>query len=565
MVVRFLLALSSLILSLSAQATPLASVDRAVVEEGGTFRLTIETDGPTVEPEALDVLREDFSITGTHETSSFTFINGVESITKKIILTLLPKKLGTLTIPSIQVGSEQTEPISVAVTELTEDLKKEIAKHAFIEVEAEPKTQYVHAPIRVTRKLYYSANAQADERLPSLSNLNDARVIVAQPEYMSSAEVDGSHYNVVSQEFIVYPAKSGTMVLPAFTINVYLPVSGFQRRYQDRRIASSEIELEVLPVPSAFPADKPWFPAFDVQLARALSPDDLMNLEVGQTFRDEVTITALGSYGAAIPPLDYGALDGLRIYADSPTISDGTQEGMSLGRYYQSTNFVVSAGGNSVLEPLEVFWWNLNTNKVEVSRLPEIPIFAKSAPAAAVAPSGPSVPSPQPSIAAESPDIPVESQPVQNPANAQATHDDPYWMLLILVAIAGVLVGIVSTLISSRLRRPPALAKIDHAGSLRRLEAQLNSADAVERKRLVLEWLSKHQGVDEHVAAWMLMSDAEGTRLLSDLNAAVYSRHPSPPQASAAHITHFLKQFVENQRKTQNLVPGLYDLQSALN
>ena len=563
MVVRFLLAVITLVASMSAQASAVASVDRAVVEEGGTIRLTIETDGPTVEPEALDIIRESFAITGTHETSNFTFVDGIESIAKKVILTLIPRKLGQLTIPSIDAGSEQTQPISITVTELTEKFKREIARHAFIEVDVEPKTQYVHAPIRVTRRLYYSVSAQADERLPSLTKLDDARVIVTKPEYMSSAVVDGTNYNLVSQEFIVYPAKSGTMFLPAFTVSVYLPVSGFQRRYQDRRISFDEIKLEILPVPTTFPADKPWFPAYDVQLARALTPDDLSDFKVGDSFRDEVTITALGSYGAAIPPLDYGVIDGIRVYPDSPLISDGVKDGESLGSHYQSTNFVVSAAGDSTIAPLEISWWNLNTNKVETARLPEIQVFAKSAPTVVQVPERQSAPQSEPSVAADSSVASGESQPLESVAALPSGNNEIQWVQLALAVIGGTLIGTAFTLGWSRARRRPALARIDHAGSLRRLESQLNSSEAPERKRLVLEWLSKTKGVDEHIAARALMSDSEGAQLLSNLNAAIYSDHPSPLQASAAHIIVLLKRLVEQEHTAEGMVPGLYELQAA--
>ncbi|MEN8168061.1 MAG: BatD family protein [Pseudomonadota bacterium] len=63
----------------------------------------------------LSVLTEDFDILGRSQQQSTSIVNGRKSTTLGLILVLLPKKSGTLTVPAIPVGRERTDPLTLEV------------------------------------------------------------------------------------------------------------------------------------------------------------------------------------------------------------------------------------------------------------------------------------------------------------------------------------------------------------------------------------------------------------------------------------------------------------------
>ncbi|MCE2436518.1 MAG: BatD family protein [Pseudomonadales bacterium] len=565
MVGKWVVALAALVLAAQGLAAISASVDRSVVEEGSTFRLTIESDGAAVTPEALDVLRTDFRITGTREASSFTFLNGVQSVSKKVFVTLLPNRTGKLDIPSIEVGDDRTDPISITVIGLSSELRQRISEHAFIEIEAEPRSQFVQAPIRVVRRLYYSASAKIASSLPSLDNLPETRVIVTQADQTTNAELDGRSYNVVSQAFTIYPEKSGALVLPSFTVRVYLRSPDMRRQFQERRITSEPVHLDVLPIPDAYPPDQPWFPAYDIEMDRMLDPEDLSAVEVGATIRDEVSLVAVGLYGAAIPPISYRVPDGVRIYVDSPRTADGVRDGESVGNYFQNTNIVVTKPGEWVIDPVEITWWNLSEQRVDQVLLPEIRIATKVAPPIGEARAQPpSSPNESPGFSQDSNPEPRARETAGTPASSAIAHDGS-WLLLAGVGVAGALLGAMAAVLIGRLDLPtsPKRGDAQRTPSARKFASRLQNADPAAKKRLLVDWVAANLEVDALTASRVIRSDSEGEAILRSLNSAIYGRGSTQSDVSAAQIIPFAQELLKTARSKSVLVPGLYEIQPA--
>ncbi len=83
---------------------------------GDTFRFTITIDAPQADsiPDLIP-LQENFSIIGTERSMAYSIINGQRHSVNQWTVLLIPLKTGTLLIPAIQIGQQQTKATSIQV------------------------------------------------------------------------------------------------------------------------------------------------------------------------------------------------------------------------------------------------------------------------------------------------------------------------------------------------------------------------------------------------------------------------------------------------------------------
>ena len=77
--------------------------------------LQLQIKGQNSASPDLSVLRQDFKILGHSSQQSMSVINGEMYRTQGLTLTLLPKRTGSLSIPSIPVGMESSDPLILEV------------------------------------------------------------------------------------------------------------------------------------------------------------------------------------------------------------------------------------------------------------------------------------------------------------------------------------------------------------------------------------------------------------------------------------------------------------------
>ena len=108
--------MAMLLLALPVQASVVAAVDRANVELNESFTLKITVDTAIdIEPNA-DALEDDFFVGTRSQLSNTTIVNGQISRSRTWTYVLMAKREGELTIPSVRIGSEQSEPVPIRVT-----------------------------------------------------------------------------------------------------------------------------------------------------------------------------------------------------------------------------------------------------------------------------------------------------------------------------------------------------------------------------------------------------------------------------------------------------------------
>lgn len=495
--------LSSLALLAWAQcsqaATLVASVDRTRVNSGETVELTLETNDVTQfgKPE-LAPLEPFFEVRDTRQVNRLTSLDGERQATTRWIVTLLPRRTGSVPIPALQLGELRSQAITLQVLQSDKTPSSAMAP-VFIEAGLDESSIYVQAQVVLTLRIYHSVALYDDSSLTPLQ-LPEARIQQLGESRTFEKIINGIRHGVIEIRYAIYPQRSGELVIPAmvFSATTVEPASADNnapRPGKLTRITSLPMSLIVKPVPAAYPANAPWLPARSLALSESWNPDSTVQTQVGDSLTRTLTLTAQGLPSAQLPSLPDTAVDGLRLYPDQPQLSDQNSERGLVGSREEREALVPARSGRLELPGVEVVWWNTHEDHLERTSLPARTLEVAASP----------------------------SLGIDTPANAP--DSDPGliwpWKLACLILLCTSLAGFG---LWWRARSQPAIARTVQSGpSPRTLLDDLKRAclanDAQATRQALDAWARQQpETLAELAARFVPLSDA-----LDGLNGALYS------------------------------------------
>ncbi len=223
-----LCAFASLSICAGAQAASVrAWLDRNHMQLGETVTLNVQVSGDVrAQQPDFGALEHDFALTGTQSSSSVNILNGQSSSSVLWAVGLSPKHAGTFTIPALSVDGQQTQPLTLTVTEASANATQP-GGDVFVEARADPLSPYVQQQVLLTVKLYYAVNLVD-------GNLDDPQakgVVVRKlgPDSRYRAQMGGRNYNVVERHYALTPENNGSVSLPPIVFRGHAldPNAGF--------------------------------------------------------------------------------------------------------------------------------------------------------------------------------------------------------------------------------------------------------------------------------------------------------------------------------------------------
>ncbi len=405
---RYLLSLACLVGFLAAGPTTAAvhaHVDRPVVSETETFRLTIEFSGQgaTAEPD-FSALRGDFDILGTGKSTHVSIINGRMDARTEWVVNLAPRRRGELTIPPVPVGSEKTDPISIQVKETVQRDDDGGTRSVILETEVDDAQPYVLGQVVYTVRLLYSAEVASGQ----LSNPeSDGAVIYRLGEDVRyQARRDGRPYWTLERRYAVFPQTGGEVPIRSPVFSGDIPVKNrgqhsrfdafgaFDRFFQQTRPIrerGSDVTLDVR-LPPGSVRGRDWLPAKHLTLTEVWQPDP-PEFRVGEPVTRQVIMTGWGTDDAHLPTLDLPGDEAYKAYPEKD-IRDSREQDMNLvSRRVQRVTLVPTQEGEFTLPELQVRWWNTAEDREEVAKLPArtVDVLPQAASRPGVASGSPSV------------------------------------------------------------------------------------------------------------------------------------------------------------------------------
>lgn len=416
---RALLLLLALLASPAAWAATLtASVDRTSVEMGETLTLVLSlSGGDSTRPPDLAALGADFDILDRRRGSRPVMADGKRVVVNDWVLTLAPRRTGTLTIPALSVSGASSDPIRIeASAPAPAPSAKGESKPLFVEVDVAPGAVYAQGEIPVHVRIYDSLGMRSGSISQIRADGASFREDGQQDSYLKT--IGKTRYRVVQQTYVMTPQRSGTIEIEPVSLKANIPVpvdapmpsemarllgrgnvpmpwlDGGLTRGQDVTLHSAPVKVEVLARPAGAQG---WFlPARRVAIHDNWSPA-LAKARVGETLTRTITVEAVGASPNQLPPLETPDVPGVRQYQEDSRTEEAMIAGEPGAALVKTISVVPTQAGTITLPALTVGWWNTVTKSQDYTTLPAVTFTVAPAatapappPAAAQAVSAPS-------------------------------------------------------------------------------------------------------------------------------------------------------------------------------
>ena len=378
MVKTVLLILVISIWSTASSAELSTRLSRSSIDELESVQLTIRANGTrSVEELDLSELEKNFQVLNTNTSSQYQYINGNEHSWVDYQITLKPRIAGTLTIPSLTIGNESSLPLKLKVSPISQSLRDEINQLVFFEVETSKESVYVQEQLLFTRRLVYSNGVQLYNEIPGPPKIANALVLILGETRSGTTERNGKKYGVVEQRFAIFPEISGKLKIPA--IDITASVRLIERGRVSRkgvRVSTTDLLVNVMPVPEAYPEEAPWLPAQAIIVTQTLEPG-VSKAHVGDTLQRRIQVRIDGNTGSILPSLNAQPSESLfSIYPTAPSIKDDTSGDSVIGFRTESSSIVPLQPGQLSLGETSITWWDTVSNEVRISVLADSRISA---------------------------------------------------------------------------------------------------------------------------------------------------------------------------------------------
>ena len=473
------------LLSSSSWAALTAIADRKVIDSNETLQLTVRFDGQvlTGEPD-FSVLERDFRILSNNRQQQYSMINGrTESLTDWK-LTLAPKRIGRLLVPSIKFKQDISDAIEITVRKASPS--NATGQPVYTETLVDKSSLYVQEQLLLTHRLYTSIQlTDLSMEPPEVSGAIVQQV--AQNQFRK--RIGNRDYIVVEKKYALFPQASGTLEIPTTVISAYQVGSNqnsFFRSRGNQLMRNTEAKtIDVLARPGTIAADQ-WMPSSQLQLTEQWS-SDLDQLVVGEPVTRTITIRARGLTGAQIQPLVIQSGDQVKIYPDQPQLSEQNDASGVIGIRRESLALVPNRAGEIVLPAISVQWWDTVHRRLQTATLEPVRLQVAASSSASVKDANPGTPTglqPKPAVSAK-------EQKREAPA--------PSLLLKLSLAANALLVALVAALLirgsTGRKKSGPASAK-DPVNSprlrlkqqLKALEIAVANGDLSAARQAVINW-----------------------------------------------------------------------------
>ena len=237
--------------------------------------------------------------------------------------------------------------------------------------------QQVLIPVTVGLRQRPSGSPQF--RVPEVSG--GVLAFVPGPIY-GNEERDGVDFTTWTYSFAFYPHRQGEHTVPSISAEARVPrgdgtwqrvaasTKPFTVRSQLPAIAGG---LSTIVTTTKLTVEESWEP-------------DQTGIRVGDAITRTISMHAAGVMGMGLPPLRFGAPDGIAVYPKAPTLEDEAYRGEINGQRIETVVYLCEREGEFRLPALTILWFDPSTEELNRVELPERVLSVAANPAFAVEP-----------------------------------------------------------------------------------------------------------------------------------------------------------------------------------
>ncbi len=508
------------------------TTDRNPVNMNESFQIIFSADDDVDGEPDFSPLSKDFDILNQSHSSQASWVNGSFTKMVKWVVDVMPKKSGILEIPAISFGRDQSRATKILVKKL-ENTESDLhsGEDLFILVEISASNPYVQQQVIYTMRLYRKVSlAQASLTEPTL---DDAIIERLGEDKDFNTLFHGENYSVTERKYAIFPQKSGILTIKPLSLTASVVVDT-QRRFggffsrpvtRTKRVVSDAIELNVKPIPKGF-TGKHWLPVEQLYLKDQWSRDNLQ-VKVGEPLTRTLTLLAKGATVGQLPhlfsdgkPIKSDSGEELKIYPDQPVLKDRPEENSMLAFREEKIALIPSQAGSYQLPAIEIPWWNVKKDQMEVAKIPAKTIQAVAA-SGVTKTRQPKEPEPKGANGKNQPEPKLSV-----PSEAEA---DKFWMVISGVFALGWLLSIFyfyRKLQKQNIDRQKDNPEEPMGDSIKALKKACKENDKVAAKDALIRWGRRHFGVSSLGQIALLCNDDLKNEILA-LNQLLYGRKNS--------------------------------------
>lgn len=531
----------------SLHAAPIASIDRSVIAKDDTLGFTIRSYKTNSSAPDLSPLENNFYVIANNQSSRFVNRNGKSESWTEWQISLIPKRIGQLTIPPIRVNGETTQALYVNVQPSIPVSAGEI-KPVYIESEIDRESVYVQQQFIYTLRIFQSIQ---------LENMN-----ISEPEFDNAAmekmeqnsfqrRIMNTPYRVHELRYAIFPQETGELIIPemVFTANqVETKRSAFSLPGQGKTIRkiSKQHTITVKAPPTDYGKEL-WLPAESLKLVETWS-QSLDDVHVGDSITRSITLNAQGLLKSQLPPFQMPKLPFANTYPDQGQSETTTSiQGASSSRT-DNIAIIPTRAGTLTLPEIRIKWWDTKENTMEETIIAEHSILIK-----------PAIENTQGNSQPLAVDHSQTGSAIANPDAADKDEHSLYWQLSTLFfAVAWII-----TLLIWRTRAPSKVKKevprndvvplnTTEKNAFKTLEKACHNNDIADIRVGIISW-AKCYWPDKNIKTLQdidrlcgLMQLKEGLRELDKL---LYGNASDSPWNSE-NLLRSLKQLRDNDKQT---------------
>jgi hypothetical protein len=373
---KYLLLIMVLIPNLAWSATLRGSVDRNQITSNDMLQFQLQYDDRAATDQLdLSALEADWEVLDIRpqSSSSLRIVNGVQTqeIYTVWVITMAPRREGTLLIPAITIDGTESNSISIQVSEQSTSAAAE--QPIKVVISAEPQNAIIDQQVIVTVELSLLSSTQISNISGTPLELENAYVEQLAQDDLSKID-NGIEHQIVRWTYAVFPNQTGELTIPRQTFSGVIPARQrrgpfdvFGQRGQQVNARSDSLTIDV-----AAAQEKPgavWFPADAVKIEASWS-DPSRELRVGEPLTRTIKITALGQRAELIPPTPASdPTQSYKSYQDQPQLDTQLAASSLVGVRNESQAIVPTVAGSLSLPALTINWWNTSTQRWEEAHL----------------------------------------------------------------------------------------------------------------------------------------------------------------------------------------------------
>ncbi len=350
-----------------AHASIIANYSQQNVTLGETLQLTLTIDSATKggAPNVMPLLK-DFEVLSTERRYSFTNINGKTSSKSQWTILLKPKHAGTITIPALTIGKENSNPLTISVaTASTKDDKtyNNNSTYTILKTKINEREPFINQQTLYTVKLYNRQQLfNGQYKAPEVENA----LIVPLGEGKSyQTTLKGEIYNVEEINYAIFPQKTGKISItpPEFTAEI---IDGFNPTRIHLAAKPSSINVKPL---SAKQDISDWLAAENVTISEEYD-NPTTNYKAGDTIIRNITLKASGMVAQLLPKLTFTSNDNYNVYANKPHVENTLIDGKIIATATYKVTYLLTKAANAKIPAITVHWYNIDTKTNLTANLP---------------------------------------------------------------------------------------------------------------------------------------------------------------------------------------------------